>query len=213
VRPSKRRSKSRGARATTLPLNWLFWIFAVIALAATSITEAHPPIDTLLGQHGVPVWIAASEVPSGPIALGAASADLKTLAMRIANATYPCAALALMQLRPADAQNAHERSESFTGVPTAATVALVADGANSDAVSESLRWIWDGPYVATGHLNVEIRTTTVRGDNGNYVTSVVSRIVDLNGFPLTDLPSLEPPFRFLWSAQDSRLLGVFRLPE
>jgi hypothetical protein len=216
VKPSKRRSVD--APVALLPLNRMSWIFAVAALAAAAIVSAHPPSSTLVGNHDVPVWITANDVtapgandvPLGPIVLGQTSAALKSLAIRIADAAYPCAAFALMTLSPADARKASERRDKLAGLPTAATVALVANGADSDAVSQSLMWIWDGPYVATGQLHVEINTTTVRANDGIYVSSVSSRIVDLNGFPLPDAPSLEPPFRFLWSAPDGQLLGVFR---
>ncbi len=207
---SKRRSM--GARTALLTPSRLSWIFALAALAAASIVWAHPPDGKLVGNE-LPVWIAVNDVSSSPIVLGAASAGLKNLAARLADAAYPCAAFALLTLGPADAHDAHGRRDRLSGVPTAKTIALVANGADSDAVSQSLRWIWDGPYVATGQLDVEINITTAPANESTYVTSVSSRIVDLNGFPLPDAPSLEPTFRFLWSAPSGQLLGIFRSPE
>jgi hypothetical protein len=144
---------------------------------------------------------------AGPMTFG--SQEIRQLGLRVLGQHHFCGAIAMMRFIPVDTpESAPLWHSDLEGMPMAATVELVSRGADAAAIRESLQPFWPAPYSGAGGLWLTSRITTEAAGPDQYLSSIVTTLVDDNGVPVSAAP-VEPIVRLLWSRHDHRLLAVF----
>jgi hypothetical protein len=184
--------------------------FAALLLAA-SPSQSEIPSATQIA--GTPLWLESTTKHPHLITVGAHSSELKRLVARILGGSYQCAAIALMRFDPAVIPESTPWHASLDGMPTAATVELVARDAERGLIQQSLQRFWNGPYETNGGLWIISSITTQAHGSDRFLSTIVTSLVDGENRPVGGSQPPEPIIRILWARHDRRLLAIYKSAE
>lgn len=193
---------------------------AAICFTMTSIVPADEPAGAFVDAiPGKPLWRYASTGPLQPtgfgnaagdkpaVTLGRSSSSVKKLAAQVLGERYPCSAVALTLFEPPASRDGRWEIP-LQGVPTSATVTLIANGAQDQQIAESIYTLGGTPYDPDRPLVVSVTVTTRPLAADVSLSTIQCTVIDSeNGAPLQ---TIEPTIEFLWRPAGARLLGVYR---
>lgn len=183
-----------------------------VLVSSVTICWSHPiPRPLAMDPGDVPLWCEVShgKPQNRPIFLGAHSARLRQLVVRVLGKQYPCAAVALLRFDEADTRHVPSWEMVSAGAPTSRTAGLIANGAASADIQRTLNRPWPGPYGMSGGLFISSSITTETLSTDQSRSTITTGVIDGEGLPVSPGTHVEPIVRVVWSNRDFHLIAIY----